>query len=151
MNTVCKIIKEIINVKTNNDVTINSLIIGEAITTNAKLIGNHINTFFTSVATKLNEKIVKAKKLFSHYLGQITDETIFLSPTTPADIESLINCIKPNKAIGPNNIPTKILKEFKTELSEPLSDMINVSFNKGIFPDFLKVTNVIPIYKKEKN
>ena len=148
MNTVCKIIKEIINVKTKNDVTINSLIIGEAITTNAKLIGNHINTFFTSVATKLNEKIVKAKKPFSHYLGQITDETIFLSPTTPADIESLINCIKPNKAIGPNSIPTKILKEFKTELSEPLSDMINVSFNKGIFPDFLKVANVIPIHKK---
>ena len=60
----------------------------------------------------------------------------------------MINCIKPNKAIGPNSIPTKILKDFKTELSEPLSDMINVSFNKGIFPDFLKVANVIPIHKK---
>ena len=104
--------------------------------------------FFTSVAAKLNEKIVKAKKPFSHYLGQTTDETIFLSPTTPADIEPLINCIKPNKAIGPNSIPTKILKEFKRELSEPLSDMISVSFNKGIFPDFLKVANVIPIHNK---
>ena len=29
--------------------------------------------------------------------------------------------------------------------------MINVSFNKGIFPDFLKNANVISIYKKEKN
>ena len=113
---------------------INSLVIGETITTNNKLIANHFNTFFTSS--------------FSHYLGQITDETIFLSPTTPADIESLIIYIKPNKAIGPNSIPTKILKEFKTELSEPLSDMINVSFNKGIFPDFLKVANVVPIHKK---
>ena len=131
--------------------SINSLLIGETITTNAILIANHLNTFFTSVAVKLNEKIGKAKKPFSHYLGQITDETIFLSPTTPADIESLIIYIKPNKAIGPNSIPTKILKEFKTELSEPLSDMINVSFNKGIFPDFLKNANVISIYKKEKN
>ena len=26
--------------------------------------------------------------------------------------------------------------------------MINVSFNKRIFPGFLKVTNVIPIHKK---
>ena len=127
---------------------INSLLIGETITTNAKLIANHFNTFFTSVAANLNEKIVKAKELFSDYLEQTTDKTIFLSPTTPADTESLINCIKPNKAIGPNNIPTKILKEFKTELSEPLSDLINVSFNKGIFLDFLKVANVIPIHKK---
>ena len=60
----------------------------------------------------------------------------------------MINCIKPNKAIGPNSIPTKILKEFKTELSEPLSDIINVSVNKRIFPDFLKVAKVIPIHKK---
>ena len=85
---------------------------------------------------------MKAKKPFSHYLGQTTKETIFLSPTTPANIES-IN--------APNNIPRKILKEFKTKLSEPLSNVVNVSFNKGTFPDFLKVANVIPIHKKVKN
>ena len=72
----------------------------------------------------------------------------YLSPTTPAGIKSLINWIKPNKAIGPNSIRTKILKEFKIELSKPLSDMINVCFNKGIFPDILKVANVIPIHNK---
>ena len=91
LKTKWKTIKEIINVKTKNDVPINSLLIGETITANAKLIANHFNTFSTSVTAKLNEKIVKVKKSFSHYLGQITDETIFLSSTTPADIESLIN------------------------------------------------------------
>ena len=39
---------------------VNSLLIGETITTNAKLTANHFNMFFTSVAAKLNEKIVKA-------------------------------------------------------------------------------------------
>ena len=79
---------------------------------------------FTSVDAKLNERLLNLK-VFSNYLGQSGDETIFLSPKTPAGRESLINCIKSNKVIGPKNIPTKILKEFKTELSEPLSDMIN--------------------------
>ena len=51
-------------------------------------------------------------KPFLHYLGQTTDETIFISPTNPADIESLINCTKPNKAIGPNSIPTKNIKRI---------------------------------------
>ena len=45
-------------------------------------------------------------------------------------------------------MPTKILKEFKTELSEPLGDMINVSFSKRVFTDFPKVANVILIHKK---
>ena len=107
LKTVSKTIKEIINVKSKNDVPINSLLIGEITTTNAKLTANYFNTFFTSVTAKLNEKNVKAKKPFSHYLGQITDETRLLSPTTPADIEPLINCIKPNKAIGSINIPKK--------------------------------------------
>ena len=82
---------------------------------------------------------MKAKKPFSHYLGQTTNKTILLSTTTPEEIESLI---------VPNSIPTKISREFKSKLSEPLSDMVNVSFNKGKFPDFLKVANVIPVPKK---
>ena len=40
-----KTIKEIINVKTKNDVTINRLLVGETITANAKLIANHFNIF----------------------------------------------------------------------------------------------------------
>ena len=78
MKTVWKTIKEIINVNNNNNVPINSSLIGET-TTNAKFIANHFNTFFTSVAAKLNEKIVKARKPLSHYLGQTTGKTIFLS------------------------------------------------------------------------
>ena len=69
MKTVWKTVQETINVKTKNDVPIHSLLTGKTITTNAKLIANHLNTFFTSAAAKLNEKIVKAKKSFSLYLG----------------------------------------------------------------------------------
>ena len=76
---------------------INSLVIGEILTANAKRITSHFNTFLTSVAAKLNDKIVKTKIPFSHYLGQTTDEIISLSPTTPAEVKSLINCIKPKR------------------------------------------------------
>ena len=104
--------KQIINVKTKNDVSINSLLVDETMSTNTKLIVNHFNIFFCKCCCpKLKENIVK---VFSHYLGQITDEIIFLSPTTPADIETLLNCIKSNKAIGPNSKRTKILKELQT-------------------------------------
>ena len=41
MKTVWKTIKEIINVKNNNDVPINSLLIGGTITINAKVIANY--------------------------------------------------------------------------------------------------------------
>ena len=56
--------------------------------------------------------------------------------------------MKINKASGPNSIPTNILKLFEKEFSKPLSDMINMSFNQGVFPNILKIANVIPVHKK---
>ena len=56
--------------------------------------------------------------------------------------------MKTNKASGPNSIPTNILKLFKKEFSKPLSDMINMSFNQGVFPNILKIANIIPIHQK---
>ena len=53
-----------------------------------------------------------------------------------------------NKAIGPNSIPVIILKEIKKEISEPLSTLINLSFDTGDFPNYIKVAKVIPVYKK---
>ena len=53
-----------------------------------------------------------------------------------------------NKASRPNSIRTNILKLFKKEFSKPLSNMINMSFNQGVFPNILKIANVIPIHKK---
>ena len=55
--------------------------------------------------------------------------------------------MKTNKASGPNSIPTKILKLFQKEFSNLLSDIINLSFNQGTFPNLLKIANVIPIHK----
>ena len=55
---------------------ISSLLMDETVTTKSKLIAYHFNTIFTSVAAILNKKTVQAKKRFSHYLGQNTDEII---------------------------------------------------------------------------
>ena len=73
---------------------------------------------------------------------------MFLAPKTPNDTEVLIDNMKVNKGVGPNSIPTKILKDYKSEFSKPFSDMINTSFTTGILPSTLKVANIIPIHKK---
>ena len=52
------------------------------------------------------------------------------------------------KSVGPNSIPTKILKDLKTILSLPVSNRINLAFSTGVFPDMLKIAKIIPIHKK---
>ena len=56
--------------------------------------------------------------------------------------------MKSGKSLGPNSIPKKILKSLSLLLSVPLSQIINESFQSGIFPDKMKFATVIPVFKK---
>ena len=55
--------------------------------------------------------------------------------------------MKTNKAIGPNSIPTKILKMSHHIIAKPLVYLINLSFSTGVFPDLLKIANTISVLK----
>ena len=133
IKTVWKIIKELITIKQRNDLPLTTLQIGKKIETDAKKIANHFNGYFTSIAGELNRKIMKSKNMHLSYLGPMKENNMFLTSTTPNDIEVLIGNMKVNKGVCPNSITTKILKDYKSEFSKPLIDMINTSFTTGIF------------------
>ena len=67
------------------------------------------------------------------YLGPMKENNMFLTSTTPNDIEVLMGNMKVNKGVCPNSITTEILKDYESEFSKPLIDMINTSFTTGIF------------------
>ena len=90
-------------------------------------ITNQFNNLFTSFAknpvTKIQKTFLKNKQ-----------HSFFMSPTTKKDVEDILGTPKTHKLIGPGSIPTRILKEFKKYFSKPISDLINLSFLLGIFP-----------------
>ena len=53
------------------------------------------------------------------------------------------------KSVGPNGLPTKILKLLKNDISLQLTNTFNLSFSSGVFPSGLKIAKVIPIHKRE--
>ena len=68
---------------------------------------------------------------------------------TDPEIEILINSLNPNKATGPDNISNRMLKAVAKEISVPLSILFNRSFAEKVFANSLKVSNVLPLYKKD--
>ena len=52
------------------------------------------------------------------------------------------------KSPGTCNIPTKLLKLVSNVISTPFSDICNMSFSEGVFPEVNKTVKVIPIHKK---
>jgi len=73
--------------------------------------------------------------------------SIFLSPTTPEEILSLINGLDSKKSCGHDDIPVRTLKLSKYLLAPLLSNVMNECICDGVFPNNLKIAKVVPLFK----
>ena len=112
-------------------------------------MAKNFNNFFTAIGKNFQEKIPPTKKTFTDYLKtpNVENFTIFL--TSANDISDLICSLDSSKSVGPCSIPTKILKIARKIVSLPLTELINNSISKGIFPDVCKLAQVIPTFKND--
>ena len=115
--------------------------------TNVIEIANSFNNFFANIGSTLTNNVSPTTSTPKSFLGPSSSSSMYLSPCTSAEIEEIID-MSANKAVGPYSIPTFILKTFKHNLSKPLETIFNVSISTGCVPDDLKITKVIPIFKK---
>ena len=64
------------------------------------------------------------------------------------DIIEIINSLKPKVSSGLDELSNKIIKLIKDVIAPPLTIIINQMLNTGLFPDQLKISKVIPLFKK---
>ena len=141
-------IKTIVNIKPSSRKDITLIDDNGKDTTDPYKISNIFNKYFVNIGPDIDKTIPKSNYDFSDYLQEIhCNKTFFLVPTTCNEILNIINKFDNNKATGPNSIPVFILKIFNCFFSEHLSNIINLSFVTGSFPDLCKLAKVIPIYK----
>jgi len=135
----------------NNPVCIEVDIDGNVQTiTDPKDIANKFNNHYTTVAENiLKERKYAGNKAFYDYLKYPNPQTFMIKPVTPTEIEEIISKLDTSKSVGPNSIPNQLIQSISKSISIPLSNMFNSSFQNGICPDFLKISSVIPIYKKD--
>ena len=63
-------------------------------------------------------------------------------------VKKLLKGLKPHKASGPDNIPTRFLKEAANELAPALCLIFSASLNQGYVPEDWKTADVTSIFKK---
>ena len=58
--------------------------------------------------------------------------------------------LKSGKAVGMDQIPTRLMKDCAEVISKPLTKLINMSLSLGQVPSDRKVARVIPFFKGER-
>jgi len=149
MKETWKILRSAMN-KINDKVRVTQ-IINEAheVITNDNEISDSFCNFFSNVGQKLADKIPKSKNKPEHYLKHRANNSIFLVPTDPEEIDKIINGLKPKNSSGHDDINSRFLKYLKNELKEPISILANISISEGIFPEAFKLAEVVPIHKNK--
>ena len=104
---------------------------------------------FLIALNSIRDGIPPTSKRYSDYLKNANPHSIFMSPVSQDEIIKIIGSFSPNKSSGPNSIPIKILKLLKNDISKPISFLINLSLESGIFPKTLKTSRVVPVYKNK--
>ena len=101
--------------------------------------------YFATIVEKIDHKTPKPKQNLTDYWKHRNLNSFFLEPVSEKEIQNIISNTTINKAVGPNSVPIFLLKQFKEELSIPLSLIVNMSFKTVIFPQACKMTNTMPI------
>ena len=129
-------IRSIINVKENSKKQTKSIKINGKVESSPKILADSFNNFFVTI-TKNTDKNIHTNANYKDYLENSVTNLFFLKPTNEEKVNSIIKQMKTNKAIGPNNIPTKILKTNQQIIAKPLVYLIN-PFLHSSFPGPVK-------------
>ena len=60
-------------------------------TADIKDIANEFNIHFTTVAKKIEKKLISSQSEFTYYLPQPNQDSFFLDPTTKEEVQGEIN------------------------------------------------------------
>lgn len=74
--------------------------------------------------------------------------SLYMRPTIPQEISSIIRSLKSKDSVGYDGICTKAIKYVYDIIASPLTHIINLSISNGVYPDKLKPVIIKPIYKK---
>ena len=112
-------------------------------------MSNVFNSYFSSIAKKTRSSIKFSPKHCTDYLFYTNTKTFFLTATEKNEIYFIISSLDSHKSSCPNSVPVNILKQLRNDISQQLSDIVNMSFSTVGFPSILKKTEVIAIHKKQ--
>ena len=122
---------------------------------NKQNVSEKFNAFYTTVASKLVEKLPKSLYRYGRQFvltfysqkGVIPNNFSF-SIMSENQILKYLSKLSVSKSTGLDGIPCKFVRDSASIIACPLTHIINLSLIQGVVPDDLKSARVVPIFKK---
>lgn len=116
---------------------------------NTSELTEKFNTFFINAPRIVTSDL--PQRIDFHFIDDCLEGanySLFLRPLSEEDVSDLILKLKNSNSSGHDEISNILLKRIAIYIIKPLTYLINLSLEQGIYPSELKVSKVIPLYKK---
>jgi len=149
---VWEVIKETLN-KQNSDNHIPEILQNQKNLTDNMDKANAFNTFFTNIGLEIHNTVPPSSKNFADYLPlHPNPPTLEFNEIGPIHVSDIIKSLPNKSSQDLNGISLKLVKSVRTEISTPLAHIFNLSLTNGVFPESLKCSRTVPVYKSgQKN
>ena len=101
--------------------------------TDPKAIADGFNNYFVNIGPTLASKIPNSNLSHRRFLPENLNFSLFLEPANEMEIKNIIGLLKEG-APGQDDISSKNIKRIKDSISYPLTNIVNLSFEQGVFP-----------------
>lgn len=118
---------------------------GQSFTTDSRNKANLFNKFFHSVFSPGDvDPPSMLSTLTESPCNQLSDIELTIS-----EVAAVLRNLDPNKACGPDGIPSRLLSAVADEIAPSLCKLFNMSLSLGMVPVKWKFANITPVFKKD--
>ena len=146
-----RILNSILSIKNNTRTSPTSLTYKNKTYTDPKDIANALNDHYITIAQKINNTIPPYDEENEHIdQNTHTNNPYFtLKQTTIHQVTKVMQAINTNKASDIHKIKPAIIKDLTPFLAPILTTLFNNAINENRYPDALKTTKIIELYKSK--
>ena len=114
-----------------------------------KDISEEFNNFFTNIGQSISNNVTPTLTNPESYINDFDpSKTKFnLGNTGQIHVMDIIKSFESKASLDIDGVSLKLIKFVAYEISCPLSHIFNLSLEKGIFPENLKSSRTVPIFK----
>ena len=146
-----RLINELIKKTGNKKNMIESLKIKNLMKYDPDSITTEFCEFFSTVGERFAKDIKLPQNNIDHYLNKMqkSDSTLFLAPTSVEEIHYLIKSLPNKTSSDHDSVSNNLMKKLSPSILEPLAIIFNKSLETGVFPEQMKMADVVPLYKSK--
>ena len=114
-----------------------------------KVMATKFNNFFSHIGTTISDSVTPISKPPEEFVPNYpNDKPKFeLDNTGPVHITDIITSFDSKDSCDLDGMSLKLLKAIAVSISVPLAHIFNLSLDNGKFPDKLKLSRIVPVYK----